>query len=79
MFRYIYVEEKFKFFINYNKQSRNFHYNALKALKMLWFPTLCQWTLPGLCILTLSGGSQFLVHLSCIGNLLSHVGDYHPK
>ena len=38
MFRYIYVEEKFKFFVNYNKQSRNFHYNALKTLKIYGFP-----------------------------------------
>ena len=40
MFRYIYVEEKFKFFVNYNKQSRNFHYNALKTLKIYGFPPI---------------------------------------
>ena len=50
------VEEKFKFFVNYDKwlqQSRNFHYEALKTLKMLWFSGLSQWTLLGLCIWTL--------------------------
>ena len=41
--------KKIKFFVNYDKwseQSRNLHYEALKTLKMLWFPALCQWTLP---------------------------------
>ena len=41
--------KKKKFFVNYDKwseQSRNLHYEALKTLKMLWFPALCQWTLP---------------------------------
>ena len=46
---YTCVEKKKKFFVNYDKwseQSRNLHYEALKTLKMLWFPALCQWTLP---------------------------------
>ena len=71
---YICVKEKFKFFVNYNKWSRqsiNFHYGVLKILKMLWFPALWQWSIPGLFIFTLSG--------SCIGNLVSHEGDRRPK
>ena len=42
IFVYIYVEQKFKFFVDYDKQSRNFHYKALKTLKMLWLPALRQ-------------------------------------
>ena len=72
------VEEKFKFFINDDKwpqQSRNFHYEALETLKMLWFPALRQVILPGLCIWILPGGLQLAVHPNCIGNSLSRVGD----
>ena len=68
------VEEKFQFFMNYNKwsqQFRNFHFEALITLKMLRFPGLCQWTL--------RGGSQLPMHPSYSGNSLSHVGDCHPK
>ena len=67
-FVYLRVEEKFQFFINYDKwsqQFRNFHFEALRTLQMLRFPALCQWTL--------RGG----FHPSYIGNLLSHVGDCH--
>ena len=49
---------KFKFFANYDKwlqQSRNFHYEAFKTHKT-WFPALLPWTLPRLCIWTLSKG-----------------------
>ena len=46
------------------------HYEPLKTLKMLWFPVLQQWTLPG--------GSQLPVLSSCIGNSLSRIGDHHP-
>ena len=37
------VEEKFKFFVNYDKwlhQSRNLQYEALNTHKMLWFSGL---------------------------------------
>ena len=45
------MKEKFKFFVNYNKwlqRSRNFHYEALETLKMLWlFSSVimqnCEW------------------------------------
>ena len=46
-FVYICAKEKSKFFvINHDKrsyQSRNFHFDALKTLEMLWFPELRQW------------------------------------
>ena len=79
---YIFVEEKYKFFVDYGKwlqQFRNYHYEALKTLKILWYPVLRQWTLPGLCIWSLAGGSQLLLHRSCKGNSLSCVGDRCAK
>ena len=51
--KYMCVEEKFKFFVNYDKwlhQSRNLQYEALITHEMLCFSGLCQWTLPGKCI-----------------------------
>ena len=39
----LYTYVKKKFFVNYDKwsqQSKNFHYEALKTLKTLWFPAL---------------------------------------
>ena len=81
-FGYRCVKEKFKFFVicyKWPQQSRKFHYEALKTLKMLCFLVLCQWTLPQLCIWTLPGGSQLPVHLSYLGNSLSHTEDCHSK
>ena len=58
---------------------KKFHYEALKTLQMLWFPTLRQGTLPGLSIWTLPEGSQLPVHPSWIGKSLSRTGDHCPK
>ena len=52
-------KKNLKFFLNYDKQSqqsRKVHNEALKTLKMLWFPALCQCILPGLCISPLPRG-----------------------